>query len=301
MLRVARARPERDQTGACEPNAGNQLEHAAPVQEPWEVVVEATIMVLEITSRWFTRIVINSFLIGIRLAEGALRLRLEPRSARPDQIGPFIRQAQMLTTHTQCSSDSRSRIEPAGVTSIDVREGTFRGGLPYLAVGSGEPLLYLCGSTLTDTRDRDWSDPRAANGEPAGPCRLRGLLHQPLAWDAPGHHLWEVAERHAEGFDYFGQPVDVLGHSTGGSLALQLIADRPDVVRKAVVASAAPCSAQWPSATSSNCCMRSGRPVATPPRPSWTAGRLHPFPPGSHLAHTARDGGCQAHHRREPD
>jgi pimeloyl-ACP methyl ester carboxylesterase len=31
----------------------------------------------------------------------------------------------------------------------------------------------------------------------------------------------------------------VLGHSTGGSLTLQLIADRPDVVRKAVVASAA--------------------------------------------------------------
>jgi pimeloyl-ACP methyl ester carboxylesterase len=33
--------------------------------------------------------------------------------------------------------------------------------------------------------------------------------------------------------------VDVLGASTGGSLALQLIADRPDVVRRAVIASAA--------------------------------------------------------------
>ena len=50
----------------------------------------------------------------------------------------------------------------------------------------------------------------------------------------------EVAERHAEAIrDHFGEPVDVLGHSTGGSLALQLIADRPDVVRKAVVACAA--------------------------------------------------------------
>ena len=38
---------------------------------------------------------------------------------------------------------------------------------------------------------------------------------------------------------HFGKPVDVLGASTGGSLALQLIADRPDVVRKAVVACAA--------------------------------------------------------------
>ena len=50
----------------------------------------------------------------------------------------------------------------------------------------------------------------------------------------------EVAERHAEAIrDHFGEPVDVVGHSTGGSLVLQLIADRPDVVRKAVAASAA--------------------------------------------------------------
>ncbi len=50
----------------------------------------------------------------------------------------------------------------------------------------------------------------------------------------------DVAERHAEAIlERFGGPVDVLGHSTGGSLALQLIADRPDVVRRAVVVSAA--------------------------------------------------------------
>jgi pimeloyl-ACP methyl ester carboxylesterase len=50
----------------------------------------------------------------------------------------------------------------------------------------------------------------------------------------------EVAERHAEAIaDHFGEPVNVLGASTGGSLVLQLIADRPEVVRKAVVACAA--------------------------------------------------------------
>ena len=37
----------------------------------------------------------------------------------------------------------------------------------------------------------------------------------------------------------FGGPVPVIGHSTGGSLLLQLLADRPDVVTRAVVASAA--------------------------------------------------------------
>jgi pimeloyl-ACP methyl ester carboxylesterase len=50
----------------------------------------------------------------------------------------------------------------------------------------------------------------------------------------------QVAARHADALrDHFGTPVDVLGHSTGGSLVLQLIADRPDCVRRAVVASAA--------------------------------------------------------------
>lgn len=50
----------------------------------------------------------------------------------------------------------------------------------------------------------------------------------------------QVAERHAEAiWQHFGSPVHVLGHSTGGSLVLQLIADRPDAVRRAVVASAA--------------------------------------------------------------
>ena len=57
---------------------------------------------------------------------------------------------------------------------------------------------------------------------------------------APGTTFADVASRHADALgEYFGRPVDVLGHSTGGSLALQLIADRPEAVRKAVVASAA--------------------------------------------------------------
>lgn len=39
--------------------------------------------------------------------------------------------------------------------------------------------------------------------------------------------------------DGFRGPVDVLGISTGGSIALQLAADRPDLVRRLVVAGAA--------------------------------------------------------------
>lgn len=57
---------------------------------------------------------------------------------------------------------------------------------------------------------------------------------------APGTTFSEVADVHADAIlRHFGGPVDVIGHSTGGSLVLQLIADRPDVVRRAVAASAA--------------------------------------------------------------
>jgi pimeloyl-ACP methyl ester carboxylesterase len=50
----------------------------------------------------------------------------------------------------------------------------------------------------------------------------------------------EVAAVHATALaEHFDRPVHVLGHSTGGSIVMQLIADHPQVVRRAVAASAA--------------------------------------------------------------
>jgi hypothetical protein len=46
--RGIRTCPEGDQAGSCQPGARHQLEHSSPVQQPGEIVVEATIMVLEI-------------------------------------------------------------------------------------------------------------------------------------------------------------------------------------------------------------------------------------------------------------
>ena len=47
-LAFRRAGPERDQTVTGKSDAGYQLEHAAPVQQPWQIVVEAAIMVLQV-------------------------------------------------------------------------------------------------------------------------------------------------------------------------------------------------------------------------------------------------------------
>ena len=120
-------------------------------------------------------------------------------------------------------------------------EGTFRGGEPYLRVGTGRPLVYLPGFT-TD------------HANPTGFGRWLTLLTvRPFARAGfevyftgrapnlpPTTTFADLAASLADGLEeHFDEPVDILGHSTGGSLVLQIIADRAKVVRRAVVASAA--------------------------------------------------------------
>ena len=151
-------------------------------------------------------------------------------------MASFIRQAQLPTVRAQRAEQN----EP--VVTSDVREGTFSGGLPYLVVGSGEPLVYMCGSTPNHRNPRPGLE-RALTLRTINPLARAGFeVYFTNRWPGMAVDITfaEVAERHAEAIhDHFGQPVDVLGASTGGSLALQLIADRPDAVRKAVVACAA--------------------------------------------------------------
>jgi len=151
-------------------------------------------------------------------------------------MASFIGQAQLPTARAQSAEQN----EP--VVTSEVREGTFSGGLPYLVVGSGEPLVYLCGSTPNHRNPRPGLE-RALTLRTINPLARAGFeVYFTNRWPGMAVDITsaEVAERHADAIhDHFGQPVDVLGASTGGSLALQLIADRPDAVRKAVVACAA--------------------------------------------------------------
>lgn len=118
--------------------------------------------------------------------------------------------------------------------------GTVAGGMPYLRVGSGPPLVFLPGIT-------------ARNEAPAGMDRrmqlaqLRPLAARREVWWlnrrhglASGVSMADIATDHATALrELFGRPVDVLGVSTGGSVALQLAADNPSAVRKLVLVSAA--------------------------------------------------------------
>ncbi|MFI6595077.1 alpha/beta fold hydrolase [Nonomuraea sp. NPDC050536] len=122
----------------------------------------------------------------------------------------------------------------------EIHEGELGRGLPCYELGQGDPLVVL-----------RWFGPHHAN--PRGMERRVELsVMRPLAGHfrvcavtrapgmAMGTTMAQIAADHAQALkERFGGPVDVLGMSSGGSLALQLAADHPDAVRSLVVAGAA--------------------------------------------------------------
>jgi pimeloyl-ACP methyl ester carboxylesterase len=122
---------------------------------------------------------------------------------------------------------------------MDVRESLL-GTLPCLVAGSGEPLVVLSGlapeagvsgGSMRRTHEaamRPWTGEREVfytNRRPGLP---------------PGMTMAALAAEHAQALrGAFAGPVDVLGASTGGSVAQQLAAEHPDLVRRLVLVSTA--------------------------------------------------------------
>jgi pimeloyl-ACP methyl ester carboxylesterase len=120
------------------------------------------------------------------------------------------------------------------------REGTLHGGLPYLAVGQGQPLVVFSGLT-------------AEHANPTGLARrfqLRTL--KPLARHftvyavnrrpglPAGATIADLAGDYAEAIAHeFGGPVCIEGISTGGSIAQQFAVDHPHLVRRLALAATA--------------------------------------------------------------
>ena len=123
------------------------------------------------------------------------------------------------------------------VASMVVREAMI-GLYPCLIAGSGEPLVVLAGLSpdvgvtrgpmrrLHEQALRPWTSGRRV-------FYLNRRAGLPLGITMP-----LLAAEHAEAMRAeFGGPVDVVGLSTGGSIAQQLAADHPDVVRRLVLIS----------------------------------------------------------------
>jgi pimeloyl-ACP methyl ester carboxylesterase len=125
-------------------------------------------------------------------------------------------------------------------TEFEITEGTLPGGLPYLRFGSGPRLIVLRGFTTTHDNPTGLQRkvevrmlaPLARHFDVYAVNRAPGL--------APGATMADIATQHAEAFRAeFGEPVDLLGLSSGGSIALQIAADHPDVVHRLVLVGAA--------------------------------------------------------------
>ncbi|PXY22890.1 hypothetical protein BAY60_19970 [Prauserella muralis] len=113
--------------------------------------------------------------------------------------------------------------------------------MPYLRVGSGAPLVFLPGITAHH-RQPEGSDLRAQLAQ------LRPLARHRQVWwinRRPGLAapvtIAGLARDYAEALRHvrLDGPLDVVGVSTGGSIALQLAADHPALVRRLAVVSAA--------------------------------------------------------------
>lgn len=118
-------------------------------------------------------------------------------------------------------------------------QGYWPGRMPYIRTGAGEPLLVLPGSA-PNHNPPEGLDRRiqAQMILPFAKSRQVWWVNRRPGLD-PHVTMEQVASDYAAGMRAkFDGPVDVLGISTGGSIALQLAIDHPDLVQRLVIISA---------------------------------------------------------------
>src|SRR5215211_4643871 len=128
----------------------------------------------------------------------------------------------------------------AGRRDKAVREGSLHGGLPYLAVGQGPPLVVFSGLTAEHANptglERRFQlqslKPLARHFTVYAVNRKPGLPVGATIKDLAGHYAEAIARQ-------FPGPVLVHGISTGGSIAQQFAIDHPQLVRRLVLAATA--------------------------------------------------------------
>ncbi|MEV8594600.1 alpha/beta fold hydrolase [Streptomyces sp. NPDC052012] len=153
----------------------------------------------------------------------------------------------MADTAAQQAAAKRERSDTKGKANkkdkfahLNVEEGTLKHGLPYRALGTGdEPLVVLRWFTDNHTNPEGWE--RTVELKQLAPLAERYRVHavNRAPGMADGTTMAQIAEQHAEALaDRFGGPVHILGTSSGGSVAMQLAADHPQVFRRMVLAMA---------------------------------------------------------------
>jgi pimeloyl-ACP methyl ester carboxylesterase len=172
----------------------------------------------------------------------SLRPARHRAARRGDRPAPSGHTAPLCTSpgpSAECLWLPRVPARGGHTDGVDIERGVY-GSLPYAAIGSGSPLVVLAGlMPVTGV---------------AGDATVRSIVHPllPLAGSRRlvvlnrraglplGMTMAELAGEHADALsDAFAAPVDLLGTSTGGSIAAQLSADHGDLIRRLVLISAA--------------------------------------------------------------
>ncbi|MGV8965814.1 MAG: alpha/beta fold hydrolase [Cellulomonas sp.] len=117
-----------------------------------------------------------------------------------------------------------------------VEHGVLGLGMAYLKLGSGEPLVVAAGLSPNH-------QPPSGLGLLSQLRQLRPLARERTVWWvnrrpglAPNASMADIAADYARALRAtFDGPVDVVGISTGGSVALQLTVDHPELVRRLVL------------------------------------------------------------------
>jgi pimeloyl-ACP methyl ester carboxylesterase len=124
---------------------------------------------------------------------------------------------------------------------LEVREGTMKGGLPYISVGEGPPLVVFVAGGPTNAiptgwqrrYEVSWLSPLARGGFTVYRVNRKiGLRRGVTMADFAGDYALALESE-------FASPVDVLGISTGGMIAQQFALDHPDLLRRLVLGGAA--------------------------------------------------------------
>ena len=121
-----------------------------------------------------------------------------------------------------------------------VREGTLQGCLSYIAFGDGPPLVVFPGLSPTNANptgfllrfEMGWLSPLARAFRVYRINRKVGLAPDTTMADLTSHYATAIEDR-------FEGAVHILGFSTGGSIAQEFAADRPELVRRLVLAGTA--------------------------------------------------------------
>lgn len=121
-----------------------------------------------------------------------------------------------------------------------VSTGMLHGASPYLAVGDGPPLVSALGLTATHEVPSAMERRMALSSATRFAGDFRVYVVNRKHGLQPGESMSDIAGHLASGIEAeFGGPVFLTGTSTGGSVALQLAVDRPDLVRALVVIASA--------------------------------------------------------------